>query len=234
MDLSNILLGLVTAAFLIHLRGAYLLAEKQRLAAIRLHAYLMYWQNWVLENNVFSVFQIGAEWNRKIKEQLAQGKGAKELVALEAQQKREVYEIEQALKSGSLFSDLEKIKQEIARLPSNSIDNILRYSERFEQNLFDGKTFLSDEEASVLGPHYARLCIDLKMHMTQLTSKAMALVISAIAAPDDFSLEKKAREITDAVWIGVLVSKDIDYLASQTGQARTQSILSRTWKNLWS
>lgn len=234
MDLLTIFVGLVTAALLIHIRGAYVLAEKQQSAITRLHAYVLHWQSWVLDNDVFSVFYLGVEWNEEIDKRLACKEGPESLVALKEEKRNKIAEIKEGLEKDASTFDVEKLKKQLAKLPPNSVDHILRYSERFQQNLLEGKTFLTDEDASSLGPHYAHLCVDLKMHLIELGNKAISLLVTFIGSPDSFSVKDSAKEISEIIWKGVLVSKDIDTLSKAVNKDRTKSVVRRTWKNMWS
>lgn len=234
MNLLNIVVGLLTAALLIHIRGAYVLAEKQQSAITRLHAYLLHWRSWVLENDVFPVFYLGVEWNKEIDERLARKEGAESLVALKEAKKKKIAEIKEDLEKDAPTFDVEKLKAQLANLPPNSVDHILRYNERFEQNLLDGKTFITDADSSSLGSYYAHLCVDLKMHLIELENKAIALIITVIGSPEAFSVKDSAKELSEIIWKGVLVSKDIDALFTATKKARTKSVVRRTWENMWS
>jgi hypothetical protein len=233
VNLLDILVGLLTAAFLIHLRGAYVLAHKQQSAITRLHSYLMYWRSWVLDNDAFSIFYLGIEWNKEAKERLAKGEGAASLVALKEEKKKKLDEIRAELEKDSPSFDTTKLKQQLAKLPTNSIDHILRHNELFEQNLLDGKTFLTDDDASALGPYYARLCVHLKMNLIAVGSKVITLVISLIGSPESFSVKDSAKELAEIVWKGVLVSKDMDELFEAVERARNKSLVRLTWNNLW-
>lgn len=233
MDLVNIVFGVLTAALLIHIRGAYIRAEKQRSAATRLYAYLVYWRSWVLENNVFSIFYLGVEWNREIKERIANGGGVESLLALKDEKKNMIDEIRDAIEKEESLVDIKEMKRQLQRLPSNSIDYILRDSERFEQNLLEGKTFLTDEDVSVLDSYYSQLCVGLKMQLIALVSKGIGIIITIVGDPDGFSVKENSKEISDLIWTGVLASKNIDDLFELTNQNKNKSVLRRTWENMW-
>src|SRR5512139_2141037 len=120
MDLLNILVGLLTAALLIHVRGAYVLAEKQQSAITRLYAYLMHWQSWVLDNDAFSVYYLGVKWNEEIEERMARKEGAECIVALKDEKKKKIAEMREALEKDAPTFDLEKVKTQLTALPPNS------------------------------------------------------------------------------------------------------------------
>ena len=233
MEVWKIVLGVVTAAFLIHFRGAYVQAQRQRAVLTRLHSYLLYWQGWVIDNDIFSLFYIGVEWNKEVRERLAKGEGAESLVKLKEEKKKKIDEIKEALAKEELKLDVDGLKKQLDLLPKDSVAQILRYSERFDQNLLDGKTFVSDDEAAALGPYFSQTCVRLKMTMITMVSKGLALVISLISNPERFAIKDKGKEVADIIWHGVLVSKDIDELSDYVNKRRARSLMRLTWDNLW-
>lgn len=232
MELWKILFGLLTAALLIHFRGAYLRAQKQQLVATRLHSYLLYWRSWVIDNEAFSLFYIGAEWNKEIRELLKKGDGAAALVALKDKKREMIKEIRGSIEKEDHKFDVEPLKKQLSRLPTNSVDHILKHCQQFEQNLLDGKTFVTDEDACALGPYYAQLCVDLKMNLISGANKLIGQIVLFLGAPDQFTLKDAAKEISEIFWKGILISKDIDELSNHIEKVSKHTLLELTWKNL--
>lgn len=233
MDLLNIVIGLFVVLLMIGARGAYLQAEREGQVAARLYSYMLYWQSWMIENDVFSIFDLGVEWNNEIKECIAGGESSTTLLILKKEKKKQIAEIREALEEEYLHIDIDKIKKRLKRLPANSIEYILRHSDRFEQNLHECRTLLSDQDVAVLGSHYVRLCIDMKMQLVSLNRKAVEVIIAVITSLDNYSIKENSKEISDIVWIGLLVSRNIDELLKLTQQLMKKSLFRRTLENMW-
>lgn len=232
MNLLNILAGLFTAAALIHFRSAYLLAQKQQLVSRRLKSYLLHWQGWVIDNNIFRLFHVGAEWNKEIDELIMRGDGAAEMIALKTKKREMIEEIKTELEKTESTIDFSEIKSQLERLPSNSIEHILKTGTQFEQNVLDGKTFISDEDACALGPYCAQLCVSLKMNLISGANKLLGQIVLFLAAPDKYSAKAASKEIAELFWIAILISKDIDALSKHLNKVSNQSLWTLTVKNL--
>ena len=128
--------------------------------------------------------------------------------------------------------DVGKVKSQLEKLPGNTVDQILKYSQQFEQNVLDGKTFISDEDACALGPYFGQVCVRLKMNLISANSKFVGQLILLLTDPKSFSLKEAAGEVSEIIWKGVLVAKDIDDLSKRIESITKQSTLALTWKNL--
>lgn len=232
MNLLNILAGLLTAALLVHFRNAYLLAQRQQLVARRLRSYLLYWQSWILDNNVFNLFHVGIEWNKEIDDLIKKGDGAAEMVALKEEKRKMIQEIKAALEKNESAVDLSNLEKILGRMPSNSIDYIQKSGTQFQQNLLDGKTFISDDDACSLGPYGAQLCVNLKMNLISGANKLLGQIVQFLVAPDKFSLNESAKEVSELLWIAILISKDIDTLTKHIDRIGKKSLWKLTWTNL--
>lgn len=197
MPLWQIILGVLTAAFLIFLKNAHLKAHKQKTVATRLRSYLLYWQGFILDNDLFGIFQMGIEWNKEIDQILKDGGGAKDIVALENEKKKELDKLEKQIVTDSdkLKIDKDAIQKTLKKLPQNTTEQILQYAHRYEQNIVEGKTFISDEEACQLGIYVAQLSIELKMNLIQLISSGLGLLIVILSNPEEFDLKEHANDI---------------------------------------
>lgn len=233
MELWKILFGVLAAVALVHFRSAYLLAQKQQLVSRRLRSYLLYWQGWVIDNKAFSIFHVGVEWNKEIDELIKGGDGAAEMVALKEKKREMINEIKTELDKVDKDSgiDLSEIMSFLERLPANSIDHILKAGTQFEQNLLDGKTFISDDDACALGPYCAQLCVNLKMNIISGASKFIGQIVLFLAAPDKYSIKGASKEISELLWLAILISKDIDALTKYIDRLGKQSLWNLTWNN---
>lgn len=234
MELWQIILGILTATFLIFLKNAHSKAHQQKIAAIRLRAYLLHWQKFILDNDLFSIFHMGIDWNKKIVQILKDGGGAEDLVALENEKKKEIDGLKEQfiIELDDKKIDKDNIQKALKKLPPNMTDIIYKYAMTREQNLLDGKTFINDEEASSLGLYTAQVSIELKMLLIALINNGLGLLIEFISSPEDFDLKKRADDIVKLVWNGIVVSKHIDTLTKQTELITSLSVFELTKKNL--
>jgi len=232
VSILNILVGILTAALLFHFRSAYLLAQRQQLVARRLRSYLLYWQGWILDSNVFKLFHVGAEWNKEIDELIKRGDGAAEMLALKEKKREMIQEIKTELEKADSSVDLSDMQKLLEKMPLNSIDHILKAGTQFQQNLLDGKTFISDDDACVLGPYGAQLCVNLKMNLLSGANKLLGQIVQFLVAPDKYSLKEASKEVSELFWTAILISKDIDALTKHIDRVSKMSLWDLTWKNL--
>lgn len=234
MGLSEVLIGIFTAAFLMFLRSANLLAQRQKSAAVQLNSYLQYWKRLVFDNDWFSVFHAGVKWNKDAKELIEKGGGAEELVKLEESKKAIVDELREALETES--SDFEEAASEFRKIIKNTppkiLDDLMSFTLTSNQNLIEGKTFISDEDASHFHAYIASVCIDLKMKIVNVMTSLVALVIRISADPDSFEIKDQSKEISELIWQAILISKDIDLLSTGIEKYVKKSIFELTIDNV--
>jgi hypothetical protein len=232
MEFWQVVLGLLTAIFLIFLRAAQLKSEKQKIVATRLRSYLIYWKGFVLDNDLFGIYHFGAEWNDEIREIIKKGGNSSDLVKLEKEKKKKLDDLKEFFLEKKDFVSLDDIKKIKSRLPKNHTEYLLHFLERSEQNIIDGKTFISDEEASNLGVHNARVSIELKMKLTSLQSNALSLLNQALLNPAKFQMQDYIDEIIKISWDGIIVSKNIDYLSNKVDFYTNKNIFELSLLNL--
>ena len=234
MDLWQVIVGVLTAALLIYFRNAHVTAQKQKVIATRLRSYLLYWNGWILDNDMFNVFYLGVEWNKEIRETIKKGGGAESLVKLKEEKKKMVDEIKEMIESETddIKFDKETLAKDLNKLPSNTAETILHFAMKSEQNLVDGKTFISDEDASYLGPYFAQICVEMKMNLISMMNQGVGLILAFLADSENFDLKGSANEISQIIWKAVLVSKDIDTLTNRINVYTDESLFNLTLKNM--
>ncbi|MCG2778019.1 MAG: hypothetical protein L6406_20300 [Desulfobacterales bacterium] len=234
MDLWQVIVGIFSAALLIFFRNAHVTAQKQKVIATRLRSYLLYWNGWILDNDMFDVFYLGVEWNKQIQETIKKGGGAKDLVKLKEEKKKMVDEIKEMIESEAdpLKFDKETIVKALNKLPSITAETILQLAMKSEQNLLDGKTFISDEDASYLGIYFAQICVEMKMNLISMMSQGVGLILKFMSDSENFDLKVSAKELSQIIWKAVLVSKDIDTLTNRINVYTENSLFNLTLKNM--
>lgn len=230
MDVLKIVLGTVVTVFGFYATSCLLLAQKQLAAATRLNGYLRYWQNWILEYGISKVYALGIVWNQENLEVQKRGGDVTELMQLEEQRKVQLNLIKELIEKGmDLGFDKRRVMRQVRDLSRESVED---YARQTRQNLVEGKTFTSDEEATTLGVSFTVKCIELKMGLIDLIEGATSLLITIMSHPDDFETREYAEEIASLVWKGICLSRNIDLVSRAAGATASKSLVSLTWQNI--
>ncbi len=231
--MEHLIIGVVTTVFLIFLGHAHLKAQRQKVIATRLNSYLMYWQGVIIDNDFFAIFHMGVEWNKEINEIISNGRGAEDLVELaRSKKKKETEEIKKIIEEYGKTIEKADMDNLLRGLPNDTVDQILQSAKQTEQNLIDGKTFISDEDASYLGRYVAQTAIELKMELISMLNFGVWIIVVILSSPEDFDLKDHADTIVKIVWKGIVVSKHIDTLSKKMDYFSRLSTFQLTMKNL--
>jgi hypothetical protein len=149
MDVLKIILTAIATILAFYATSSMLLAQKQLVAATRLNGYLTYWQNWIIEHEISNVYALGLTLNQEDEEVKKRGGGPAELLKLQQERKKQLDSIKQQLANG-LDIGFDKAKT-MHVLQQNSKESVQESSRLTRQNIIDGKTFVSDEEATAFG-----------------------------------------------------------------------------------
>lgn len=230
MDILKIVLGAIATVIVFYATSSMLLAQKQLLAATRLSGYLTYWQNWILEYKMSSLYSLGAMWNQENEELRKGGGGVTELAKLEEERREKIAVIKEELERRTDLFDEAPLRKYLQR---HSKESILEYARVASRNLIDGKTFVSDEEATVLGVAVTSKCIQLKMELTDLVDGVTGLVIVMVQNSDKrFEFKDYTQEISELIWRGISVSRHIDLISRAARTICSKSVLSLTVENM--
>ncbi|MFY0678555.1 MAG: hypothetical protein JXR18_14855 [Neptuniibacter sp.] len=234
MELGDILTGIFTAAILIFLRSANVHAQRQKIVSTRLDSYLRYWNRVILDKDWFGIFYVGVKWNEEIRELVANGGTPEDIVKLDAEKKKIIEEFKEQLKENpsSLEAEVVKSRKHIKQLPESLKNNVMSLVATSSQNIIEGKTFISDEDASHLDPYMASVSIDLKMKLVNLMGEAAILFAKISHDPDSFKIEEHSDQISELLWQGILISKDIDTLSERVKKYTEKSAFSLTLMNV--
>lgn len=233
MDALKIIIGVVASAAIFYVTSSMLLAQKQLIAATRLGGYLTYWQNWVIEHDLFGVYHEGMKWNEEDREIRKKGGGGKEGVELTNRKKQEfLVQLKESLEKADFEPGRAEVVRNFQRMPKESASLLLENSKATRQNMIDGKTFISDEEAATLGVAFTNKCIELKMGILDLVDGATPLALSVMSAPEHFDVNSFSDEICQLVWKGILVSKNIDTIVPAARAISSKSVIALTLQNI--
>jgi hypothetical protein len=236
----TIIFGVLTSAVIFYVTSSMVLAQKQLVAATRLASYLSYWQSWILEIGLFPLYHEGMKWNKEVREILRKGGTAKDVLKLEEEKKKFISELKQDIAHGDADKqaqgenefDKEKLIEAVQKLPKETLPSILEWAKTARQNLIEGKTFISDEEATSLGLAFTHNSIQLKMHLLDVIDAGSWLIVSLVSAPAEFNIESLVDQIAKMLWKGILISRNIDTLSDSARALSSKSVLSLTLRNI--
>lgn len=157
-----------------------------------------------------------------------------EVAKLQEEKKKLLNEVKEQLEKG-IGLDQEGLVRDIQRLPKEAVGSILESSKTTKQNLIDGKTFISDEEAAALGVAFTHTCIELKMGILDLVDSGTMLavtLVSLVSAAADFDIRNHSAEVSEMVWKGILVSKNIDLISRAARVISSKSVAALTLQNI--
>lgn len=135
------------------------------------------------------------------------------------------------MSQNELFSEHE-IKNLQGKFSSGEAEVFINMAKLSTQNLIDGKTFISDEDASHLSSTIAQLTIEIKMDLISLTNSSVNLLKHIASEKTPFDHKKHIDEIVKIIWSGIKTSKNIDTLLKITQKISSDSVINLTIKNL--
>jgi hypothetical protein len=173
---------------------------------------------------------LGLTWNQEDEEIKKRGSGAAELLKPEQERTTQLDSIKQQLKNGM---DSGFDKADVVRvLQHHSKESVQEFARLTRQNLIDGKTFISDDEATALGVAFTNKCIELKMGMIDLVDGVTGLMLALMNGPADFEIKDYSAEIGNLIWRGISVSRAIDMVSRAARVISARSVLTLTWQNV--
>src|SRR5258705_8733875 len=117
VDALKIILGVGATAVAFYFTSSMLLAQKHLIAATRVSGYLTYWQNWIIERDLFGIYYLGMKWNQEIQEIVKKRGGPEEVLKLQQEKKKILSQVKEELEKEGIEFDHEKLVREIQRLP---------------------------------------------------------------------------------------------------------------------
>lgn len=228
IELWKILIGIITAILLIILKEAHTKAHKQKIIINKIESYLSYWQKMIIENDFFGIYNQGIEWNKAEIDLISKDKGAEALVELENAIKEALQGRKDNIKKG-----LPKLEATIReKIPEKTLPLIYQDLTDGVKNLVEGKSFISDEEASCLDLYISKTAISLKLELISLINLLKVLVIITVNSPSN-KLENDIDQISKGILKVILISKHMDSLSMQLKTLRNESIVKLTIKNIF-
>jgi hypothetical protein len=91
--------------------------------------------------------------------------------------------------------DKDKLIEAIQKLPKETLPGVPEWAKTARQNLIEGKTFISDEEATALGLAFTQKSIELKMHILEVIDTGSWLMVSLVSAPAELKMERRPKRL---------------------------------------
>lgn len=234
MELYNIIAGVLTAGFLLFLGSAHNLARKQKIIATRLIAYLLYWRSQINESRMHGFYYHGLKWYEEFADKVKSGGSIDDILKIEAYYKQKIEDLKESIEKGEIDQKIDKddIQRRVHKLPKSYIEQLVADSTLVGQNIIEGKTFISDEEAGHLEPGLCYKCIELKMNLLKGYARYISLLQILISDIDNLQFQNYAEEISQLYWLGMKISRDIELLMPKLEAYKNDNILSLTMRNI--
>ncbi|NQZ51856.1 MAG: hypothetical protein HRT95_17275 [Moritella sp.] len=229
-----ILIGVVAALVGIYFREALKQAHIQKNASRRLIAYLNFWNKNILDWDVFSIVYVGEQWRDEILEACSKSGNTETILAIDEVYENKLKKLRDAIKNKdpNLKFDIQELSEKIKKLTPLFMGQFLDAQKVSKQNIIEGKTFISDEEAAALGVDVANRAIHIKLRLVSLIDNGTILLIHLSENREQLDISDYSDEIYQCVRVGVLMYQDFKPLKEQAEFVNTQSIFKLTLKNM--
>lgn len=219
-DYLKIFFSIFSGILLLILKEAYQKAQKQKLIANKLNAYLRYWKSYIFDNEGWTkVYEFGILCNLLE----AKSESLEDFNAMRTKIKEEI-------KNYATQENLDDFQKSLKKvIVKNNIDNIIKDINEMSQNVLSGKTYISDEEASYLDGNISSSIITLKLTGIE-TLESFKSLFTYISS-DDYSLFDNSQDFENFIWKITLLSKKIHLLFQQCEILENQNIFILTYKN---
>lgn len=227
----HILAILLVLAIGIHIKNAYVLAQKQKLSITQLNAYLAYWKSAIDEQGLLHV--ISSDIMQSLQQTLIEAKYTNNWTAVSEAKIKIHQEMEKALtEDENAISELIRTTQRLYEPYTDASSLIHREVVSMSQNILEGKTFVRDADTSSLGYFCAHTCISLKMNAISLLGDCARTIISILCDPKEFHSEIKSGFLS-ILEKGLYVLVDIEILSRRLRSLANRTVLRLAWGNFW-
>ncbi|MGC0119401.1 hypothetical protein [Pseudoalteromonas piscicida] len=90
------------------------------------------------------------------------------------------------------------------------MEQFLEAQKTYKQNIIEGKTFISDEEAATLGSHIADRSVHIKLRLVSLIEHGTSLLMYIAENKEKFEISDYADEIYQCIRVGILMYQDFE------------------------
>lgn len=235
--MDKIYIALITGVFLWYLKACYDQATLQLLAATKLRAYLLHWKGVIIDNKCYFAYSVAKEW---VADEDAKRNNLDEFGKLE-----ELYKdkIKESIKKGfddngeDIIKDVHNILDKILlfeeKTEMKSVDFISSEVDKSSSQILDGKTFVSDSEAAVLGIYASAQAIALKMNILELLNLIKITIFQIKCVEKDLVDNEISNKINDFAIKGICTCKHIVRLEKLTDDVISLGKSGLTLKNFF-
>lgn len=114
------------------------------------------------------------------------------------------------------------------------MDQFFEAQKIYKQNIIEGKTYITDEEAASLGSNVANKAIHIKLRLVSLIESGTNLIVRISENKKQLDISNYSDEIYRCLRIGILMYQDFKPIHSQATQINQTSIFNLALKNMLS
>ena len=230
----TVLIGVVAALVGIYFREALKQAHTQKNASSRLLAYLNYWNKNILDWDVFSIVYVGEQWRKEKIKAYSKSRSAEDILAVNEEYEAKLKELRDAIKNKDpeLKFDHKEISEKFKKFTPKVMEQFLEAQKTYKQNIIEGKTFITDEEAATLGSDVADRAIHIKLRLVSLIEHGTSLLLHIAENKEKLEISDYADEIYQCLRVGILMYQDFEPIQERARQINQQSIFNLALKNM--
>lgn len=233
-SIYNILVGLLLFAVGVHIRGAYRLAQKQKLSAARLDAQLTYWKSVMIGDPDEQEIFYGDKKIQALQQALLSARGKstwQEVLKIKGEVCQEMEENYIERYESSLIIEAAMLQKQVKIFPEG-VSLLHRQAEVSIQNILNGNLFVGDNDAGTLGYLYVHTCARLKMNMVAFLKENMLSDSLMALGYQRFRSEIKSAHLSK-LWRMTLILADMNTLFDKVRLLENRSMCHMACRNFW-
>jgi type II secretory pathway pseudopilin PulG len=233
MKLIALIIGIAGALLGVYFRESLRLANQQKIIVSRLRSYLLYYQTIILEEgDLFQITNVGTQWHNEYLDMIKKGEPVENIIKLNESYEEKLKGLKKMMVAGDegLNFDSEEFKGAI-KLVKRRAAELIKTIELSRQNIIDGKTFITDGDAALLGEHISYRVIELKMRLLNLIDSGH-VIIWEIDRNDTFEVEKHAEEIYRVIRATIIFSRCMESTIHSIERIQSPSVLALAYSNM--
>jgi hypothetical protein len=230
----TLVIGVVAALIGIYFRESLRQAHVQKNAANRLLAYLNYWNQNILDWDVFSIVYVGHQWREEKIEAYRKSGDMADVLAVNEEYENKLKEIRDGIKNEDEKFDFDSVEiaQKLKKITPEFMEEFLIAQRANKQNIIEGKSFITDEDAASLGPSVAEKCISAKLRLVSLLEHGTILLILLSNEKGQIRISKFSEEIYQCIRISIIMYQDFEPLRKSANAISGKSIFRLSLSNM--
>ncbi len=227
-----IIIGVLGALVGVYFREALRHAIRQRNIAIRLEAYLLDWNRYLLKGAFKSFYLIGYTWEEKLSKAFRQS-GREGFLKAREEIDGEIEDLKEFIKSGKegVRESVETQFRQIKKLKKETYQALLRDLEFQRTVLVEDKLFISDEDAALVSWFAAQHVIPIKSHLFLFLQHSKQLILTC-RDMDEFNYSDITDSLTEIILSGINFSRKYMPLLKHIQLIRHKSLIDLVIRNM--